>query len=487
MLYFQNPVFITRFTALLFFAIGMGFSFWSPQKLATGFIWGSSIAAIVGSLLCVLTPFAFTKIVPIAKNFLLPPTLNKMPKPFGLLRLLSGQLALFLISFLLFTILEVQTSKNLRLQSLPLGYFFELIQSHIFTLAVLPWLTYTVVGVGLGFFCVCLKRIPLLPTAIISRHKRHPWLFIHNFLMVIFDVVTLYPFIFIVSFTIVILCETLNISLAKISLFNPYALTPFVLVMLLLVFLKVNLRVIEKIDKHKIALGKMFLVYIIIFSILLFYLHYLTSELLTQYPIVEENIKPIMQTKSTLVGSFSETDRDTRLMLLIWGWWGIWIPWMASLVARFSMGLSVSQAFLKSILFPVVIFALFIFKITVSDWVKVEAYLLEPPMIFFIPVILLLFIYYAWGNIRTTADIARGCLPSSPRLHKRSLQPWLSVFFLWLTCYLPAWLMLGWVPLQVIVTLGTGFTSLLVFAFIFSLIKSLFFTRAKFSLKPREI
>ena len=446
-------------------AVGVGLAgFASPFLLKILWVGGGALA--LGGILCCLTS-SLVQAKPLINTSFKLVNFSKIKQ---IMLLLLGQSALLLISFLLFYLFEIQSQVNVRLHSLETAYIVQAIQQNPFSLGLLPWLLYSVLGIGIIYLSVRYNRTPVLSRAILWKKKQKFELFFHNMSASITDVVIMGPFLFVTSIALIWFCEIINTYLNLDSLFSMPLRTTFICGLIIVVFRKPNLQLIDWMSRHQSSVAKTLIVYMFAVSFFILWLHGFGET----FSFGKELTDPNKVMKSALAGSFSEDALQTRIQFLIWGWWFIWIPWMTSLVARSAISFSVLQAFLQSLLLPVLMFIFLLPKITLDQWLTLYAWFKLPLVQILAFIGLMLFIIKAWGNMYTLGDIVRGAMLPIGRLTKRPLKRWMHFIIVGLIAYIPGWIMLGWLPMQFFVSLNAIFMLLVVTFFIFAWAASLY-------------
>ncbi len=424
-----------------------------------------SLLAFVGFFCCVVSFF-------VQKAPFTSPSLNtsRFSKIKQVAVLLAGQSALLLISFALFYLLEIQTQTNMRLHGMETAYIVRSIQQDPFNLGLLPWLLYSVLGIGLFYISFTYNRVPLLSRVILWKKRGKFGSFFHNMPGTVTDIVTMGPFLFVASLALIWFCEIVNIFLKQDSLFLTPLRTTFICGLVIIVLRKPNVQLIEWMNRYQSSVAKTLMICIFAVSFFILWLHSCADWL----PLGTEVTDLNRVLKSSLAGSFSEHALQSRIHLLIWGWWGIWIPWMTSLVARSAIGFSVLQAFLQSLLLPLLLFSVVLSKVTMGQWLAFYAWFKMPAIQILAFMGLLLFVIKAWGNMVTLGDVARGAMIPMGRLTKRPLKRWMHYLIMGLIAYIPGWMMLGWLPMQFFVSLEAIFMLIVVALFIFAWAASLY-------------
>ena len=131
------------------------------------------------------------------------------------------------------------------------------------------------------------------------------------------------------------------------------------------------------------------------------------------------------------------------------------------------VGNSFIRAFIQSILLPLLFFCVYLPKIDAANGL-LQQFNTMPWVQLLLMGVVLLFIWFAWGHMHTRGDVARGAMPSIAKLSVRPLSRWMTVVTLWLACYIPGWFLLGWLPMQIIVTLCGLFIMIVVGFFLLS-------------------
>jgi hypothetical protein len=253
------------------------------------------------------------------------------------------------------------------------------------------------------------------------------------------------------------------------SLFSRPLRTTLICSILILFFRKSNKKLVEWMKENRISVGKTLLIYCIVFGISLLWLHVFSIWFFSGY---ELEIKT-EQIKSPLAGFFSNESLKNRISLLIWGWWIIWIPWMSSVVARASVGFSVIRAWFQASLFPLLFFIALLPKLLPAHWVSIANAFQSSLIRLGTVLIIFMFMGIAWGKLYDRGDVSRGMMLPIGRLSRRSLTEWMSLVITWLICYIPGWFILGWLLMQLMVTLGGIFMTVVIAFFMVAWISSL--------------
>ena len=455
-------------------AVGVGLASFASLFLTKALWVGGAALAVMGILCCLASSFVQTKP-------LISPQLNlvNFSKTKQIILLFAGQSVFLLISFSLFYFLEIQTQTNVRLHYLETAYFAQTIQQNLFSLSLLPWLLYSVLGVGVIYLSVCYNRPPVLSRAITWKKKGKVELFFHNMTATITDIVVMGPFIFLTSLALIWFCELVSGLLKLDPLFSTPLRTTFICGLIIVALRKSNLQLIDWMSRAQSSVAKTLIIYILAASFFILWLHGFADWFSLGSEITDSN----KVLKSVLAGSFTEEALQTRIQLLICGWWCIWMPWMVSLVARASIGFSVLRAFLQSLVVPFSVFLLVLPKVTPDQWQTVYTWFKTPLVQILISMVFMLFMIKAWGNMRTLGDVSRGAMLPIGRLTQRPLKRWMHYIIVGLIAYIPGWMMLGWLPMQFFVSLNAIFILFVVAFFLFawaaSLCRLFFFKKNK--------
>lgn len=371
---------------------------------------------------------------------------------------------------------EYLTRVNPRCEALAMGQVFQIFKTQSLSLGVFPWFLYAVMGAGFAYFTHTLKRSASLAPAILPEHRQHPKLFFYHYINVISFSHTLFPVLFISTLCLLWLSEGICHAFQWPSLFETPFRTLFIVALLLVYFQKNNQRLLDWLKLKRIPLGGMITLYIIILSFFLIWIHGFATWFFEGY----EHLDRSLAMKSEIAGHLSENEQNTRISLLIWGYFGIWIPWMVSFTGRMCIILG-SRPWLGA-LFTFIYPGLVFYGISeygqVTHWNAVWNILDQNPHLqIMLSFALMIFIMMIWGRTQTTADLERGAMVSIGHLHPRPLTKWMSLFILIFTCYFSALLLIGFIPSQVIGTLSAGFMMTVVVGFAISLYGTLFFKR----------
>lgn len=401
--------------------------------------------------------------------------------------LLIIQIALFFISFIFFFSLESMTQMNPRLPSFEKGLLIKHLATHWISLGLVPWLSYSLMGIGLAFFSIRKKTQPLFSEIIVhSSQKSSFYYFLRNYLRVATEAIMFAPFIWLLILSIVWLCESLNGFFGYPSLFELPFRSISIFALLIVIFYKSHGKLMNWALERRMPLGGVLLLYCLTFTFFVFWLHGLGSH----FTLGLENTTGDQIQKSIWITTMSESTLNTRLTLLIWSWWGIWTPWMASMIARLSLGKSVLTALLMSLILPIGLFLGVHFFMTEQNvFATGQSFITGQNIIehywmafyFYGNIVwvkgavggaLLLFILIAFAHMQTRADISRGGMLdlSSIKIKPEPMKKWINMLIIMVACYFPGVFMLGWLPMQIINTLASTAMLTIVFCFVLRLI-----------------
>lgn len=453
----------TAVLAIGIFALGAALSAWSFGIIAKSFMYAMLIAGGLGSLTLLFGGMARERILCSSECS------RKQIRFRSLLLLTIAQILFIFLSWIFLYTFESQTRITGRLQALEPGHLISLLQAHPWTLGFAPWMLYAVFGVGLSYLSVCFRRSPTLPTVMFKEHIKHPSAFFYYYCQVVVDIVLVMPFVLLMCLTLIWLLEALNISFDWPSIFQYPWRSFFSFTLIILIFRKSQMKFLDWVTSKRQSLGAILSFYALGIAGLLFWMHSVGSY----FTFGTEQSDPNLILKSPLAGSFSAETLNIRLALLIWGWWGLWMPSMASLIARLSIGLKVYEACLNALLLPAVLFLWILPRYQLEVFKSLFPKSLSTTMHWLIFSFLLFVILLMFGKVYTTADIHRGAMPDlSLPLRARLLNKWVSSALFTFVCYMMAIFMLGWVPVQIMGTLGTGFMLSVFFIFLFVLFSS---------------
>jgi hypothetical protein len=454
----------TFFLGLLIAGLGIFLAAESRRTVFATLMQLSTVLAIVGMMICFLLPEGSSA------KILLPGEPYSESKWHTTFKLWVWQIGLFFLTLCFLSLLQQQTILNARLQPLTPSLILQVIRGEFLYCALVPSILYTVVGLGLRYFSCTLQRSPVIAQAIFPRVRKNPQLFLKSFTFDIVDSVTRVPFLIITSFTLLWFCESVNALFGWEPMLQFPLRSTLIFSIMVFVLHKNNPRLIAWMDKQHIPVGKVLVFYVFAFSFFLIWLNATAKW----FSVGQEMIDPNKALKSPLVGAFSKESLQIRLTLLFWGWGMVWIPWMASVVARYSIGLPLRIALLRALMVPLLIYFMIYPFVQVEYWLVFCNLIQELPIRFLILIGLLVFMWQGWGHLRNTAEIARGVMLPIGYLQALPLTRWMKAFSFWLMCHLIAWIMLGWVPTQITVTLGGVFMILVIVFFLFALASSLY-------------
>lgn len=372
--------------------------------------------------------------------------------------------AIFFITFLFFYTFEIQTAHNARLYFLEPGSILGVLKSHIWSLGFIPCLLYAVIGVGFAYFAVHFQRTPSFSRLIIPNVERHAHLVLYNYFWVVTEAITVLPFIWVLSLTIVWLSEGAGGFLSLPSIFHYPFRTLFLCAIMLIALSKSNTRFLNWCTQKKIPLGGILVLYASMISLFIVSLQ-VVCEI---FSVGVEKTEAGQVLKSFFAGSFTEEDLETRLSLLILGWWAVWIPWMSSFFARISI--SSKQKPWVVVLIAMVLPGFLLFLLSEffqpQNWDSVYSFLLLPGTKIMVAVFLLLFMMLIWGRIHNTSDISRGAMFPMGQGRTAGLTTWVNALITSLSCYMLGHFMMGWLPAQVVCTVALLFMITMVIAFV---------------------
>lgn len=393
-------------------------------------------------------------------------------KPFStqeyLLRLFGLQAALFYISLLFFYTLECMTRWNSRLQPLKEGQLFEILESDFLQLSYLPWVLYAVMGVGLAYFTLREERYPTLPKVILPKPKGRFQHFFNNYLHVVVDAVMLGPFIWLLPLCMIWFCEGLNNLSGHYSLFEYPIRSIFILGLLCLYFSRSHRQLLEQMDRLKIPLGTMLVIYVLMGALLIFLLHAISSWFIAALGNPETKVA-----KSLIAQSLTEEMQERRLSILIWSWWMLWLPWMASQIARLSVGRKLWVACLASLILPTVFYVCWQQGAGPFHWNLMQTYLPYTAVKFLMAFGILVFLFLFFRQVYSVQDFAKGgMLAFGSRRRCYSLKKWMHGLVVLMAGHMIALFMMGWLSVQILSTLGALVMLTVLFGFIWVLLSS---------------
>lgn len=369
-------------------------------------------------------------------------------------RLVMVQLSFLLITGLQFYFFEFQTQASTRFARLGMGTCFHLLQQEPILLGLAPWVLYTVLGIAWASYTRATGKSPLFLANSPWLLKRKYGSFFIGFWYQTYFMASLLPFVFVGSLIFVSLVETGNHLLEWNSLFLQPLKTGFICALLLVVFRKkIKTLASAMIENKWLSVGKTMLLYILFFSFFFLWLHG-TSDWFTVK--LDPKTEATMSV-SAMMGHLSETTIHTRLSYLMFGWWLVWTPWMASWVARVAMQSSFLSAFVQSLIIPVVSFGVLLPSLSVEEWNNKMEWLSLPMGGLVTSLALVGFTKLAWGHFRKIRHIFSGGMQPMAMVVQHSTKQWVEMMLMWFSCYLLSWFVLGWLPMQLILTIGIFF------------------------------
>jgi len=448
---------ISAWVAVIILLSGIALASFSPKPIAHLFLYGSALLSIFGAGLFLLLPrIAFAHL--------------KSPfKKYPVQTLFLGQLLFILVSFLFFYGIETHTRLNMRLSPLETGFWLSSLQTHPFLLGFLPWVTFSVLGLGLSFGATNLQRSFFLPKFIVENLDHPIPQFIYHYLSVVIHAVTFGPVLILSGFIFMTVAETANGLLGFDSLFQYPLRSTLIWGFILFAFYKTTHKLINWMVKQDFSLGRMLIVFYTLFCFFLVWLHGVGLNLALG-PLAPHLTQPV--NKSALLSLLTPESREIRLSLMIWGWWGIWTPTIGSLIAKLSLNRTVWKAFVVSLIVPAIIFLGLLPHITPQQYELLSVHLHETTLQCAMALGGIILIGTLWGRASSLYDLTFGYLSDLHPTRGRDLTKWMSIFIMWFNCYIAGYFLLGWLPAQAIMTIGGGFITTLLFFFIVSLVSS---------------
>lgn len=444
----------TTYLGYLIFAFGVLAGFLSPKSVFSPLISLGGAASVIGFLFLLCTPFSKIKIRSTELG------VNKPLEPAGLvmLKLWFGQGILFILTFVFLFFISLQTQKSPQLQPVKIGDLFNILNAHILTVGILPWIVFAILGVGLAYFSVCKNETALLYRIICPNPKTKLTQFLDKYLWIIYEVGLLMPYLILMGAAIFLLGDGLSSVFGLPSLLETPYRSILLWVVILFSFRKSNSKVLDWMREKKFSMGTRLAFYTVAFVFLLVFLQ--AGMQLFSFKTGESPIK------SPLAGSFSESELNFRLTLLCWGWWGIWVPWMSSFIARYSIGFSVGRAVIHAVILPLTLFYVLSQHIERINQTNLE-FLFQIP---FVEVLAglgcLLFITGSLRKVYNFSHLTGGIMPGLGSYPKKALTKVISFFIACLVTFIPSQFALGWLPTQVILTFSGAFMLTLVIGFI---------------------
>lgn len=375
---------------------------------------------------------------------------QKLSLPIYLFKLFVLQGTLFYLSLLFFYSLESHTRLNPRLQPLREGQIFEILQADFFQLSYIPWVLYSFVAMGLAYFTVCSARYPTLPNLILPKPRgAFQWL-IHNYLRIVVDAVMLGPFIWLLPICMIWLCDGFNDLFDQRALMQNPLRTMLVLGFLCLFFNRSHRKLLDVIDRFKIPMGTVLVVYILLASFFIFVLNAVSGWLMLAF------VNPNANTaKSLLSHALTEDMQERRLAILIWSWWALWLPWMASEIARLSLGRKLWVACLSALIFPSILFVFWQQGADVIHYQIINHILQQTWGKLTCALAIILFLFFYFRQVYSAEDFARGgLLAFGHQKRNHSLRRWMNGLIILMAGHMTALFMMGWLSVQILSTLG---------------------------------
>jgi choline-glycine betaine transporter len=461
---------LSRPVAYSFFVGGCVLVCWSNAWFEFSFMGLQSVLAIVGLMLLLgRSIYRSSLLVFPSSTYNTQYSLKRMPAVSYYSSLFLLQILLTIVSLVFFLTVEHITQFNPRLQPLLAGQILLAVQANTFSIGILPWVLYGVTGVALAYFSVCKEKPPTLAHTIAPEAHQHPGLFVHNYIFIATEAVKLCSVMFLLILSIIWLCEGFSTVMQWPSIFKTPMKGIIIASLMMIAFRKPHQNLLEWLRKKHIPLGGMLVLYALFFSLFIIWGYGVGDWLLLGH----EETDPNKVVKSILAGSFSKESENNRLIFLIWGWWGLWLPWVASIIARLSLGRTVWEACLSSILFPMVLFFGVNHFVTLAHWqwltIELQKASIQLGIAFFLIFMMILF----FGHIHASKDILRGGMLSFGKLSGvRPLRQWVNLCIMITMFNLPGLFMLGWLPFQILATLGTVFITTVVVGLISVLFSS---------------
>lgn len=450
------------FTALLgigIFLAGISLAILSPEPLKMlAYGWGA--LAVWGGWILFFSPLTKLKLIasPLGEE--------SISVPLFPLKLFAWQFLLLSVTFICFQIILAQSQLITRLQPLTSGQLFGLLQKHNGILGFLPWMLYGVVGVGLAYFSFCKNTVPLMHHIIVPCPTKPLQYFFHSLNSIIHEMSITVPFLFLVCAAILLLGEGFCKALGWDSPLYFSARTAIVWFLIVLFYKTKHARLAEWMQAKHLSMGVRLMIYVLGLSILLLAYQgfWVLIPIVTDNPV---NMAPL-EAKGVLVGMFSETELYTRLYLLIIGWWSIWIPWMTSVIARYSYGYAIWRAFLNALIVPILFFVAYV-QIGEMGQELFTFYRETASVQIFSALMCIGFVVLSLKSVHHFSDLTRGALLPIRKSPKHALKKVMSTFLVRLIPYLYGSYVLGWFSTQVIATLSSIFLFVLILSFIWVL------------------
>jgi choline-glycine betaine transporter len=220
------------------------------------------------------------------------------------------------------------------------------------------------------------------------------------------------------------------------------------------------------------ALGRILVSYAMVGGLFLWWLSWMASLAFEAIP--EEVLLGANSTaKSIILQSMSKADSKTRLTLLVWSWWLIWLPLVSSFVARYTIGRNMALSFLASILFPFCIFLILYFPDThdgvLKAWQAMYYTLKNPESKILLSVAISTLLYFTLRRTHSISDLLRGFMLDFGRMRRFPLTNWVSSTLYCLVAYLSSLFLIGWLGLQILATVAAWFMTTLLVSFVVAL------------------
>ncbi len=172
----------------------------------------SGILSVTGVFCCLATAFVYSKTI---TNPILQASIIQKPhfKHKQVSFLWLGQAGLIALSFVLFHFLEIQTQIETRLSPVETGYIMNALQQQPFSLGLFPFVIYSVLGVGLAYFSICVGEKPFLVRIFSSRKfekRTTPFIFSGEIFCSVLPISLYSPLLFLCRVLLLWLCESVN-------------------------------------------------------------------------------------------------------------------------------------------------------------------------------------------------------------------------------------------------------------------------------------
>jgi len=433
----------TALAAVILLGLGASLAIFAPPFWVID--WIAPVAAGMGIFFCLLSSFVTPSQTTMTVHRFLPVWLY--------------QLALGFITILVCYFFELQSQASERFPSIESGYFLKIIQQSPFSLGVLPWVLYSVFGIAWHFFSDPTQKSPLFLENISTLRKGKWGAFLFSLLYDVFYIAMMMPFVFVTSLVFTALCETVNSAFGWDSIFHKPIRSIFIGGLLIMVFRKRIKTLLSKTQQWKTPLGKLLGGYALGLSFFFLWLHAASGWLALSADTGIKDISPILQ-------SFNAKTISTRLHYLILGWWFVWLPWMASVVAKATEGRAPFRVLIQTLVIPVGVFLFLLPMLTETHYGQLKLWLSQPLGLSVSACGLIFFMQTAWGRMKRLDDVFWGAMPPLQKLTHRPLSRWVDMLFLWLMCYPICWFVSGWLSMQLIVSLGIFFIGIVCFIYL---------------------